>query len=516
MAERKLAATITIGGAVASSLGKAFSSVTDRTKGLGKELKAISLQTKELEKMIKTLKAAGKSTADLEKQLGQLHRRQATLRGRQGRLSAISGMLSDGPGLQFGPVASRGIAALASSSRFGPATVSTLTAIGGAAPYVAATAASVAAVAAAAVAAGAAVTALGKSVADFIDGTADMADSLGVSTNNLLGLQYAAGQSGIDADKLNEKLAKLTLSLESAKDGTGDTAKALSTLGLSYEELSLLNPEGQVLALAEAFKTYNGNVPKVSLANAFFGKGSARFVNMLNEGRDGLQRMMGDARSVGYSISGEQEKAAAKFDAAWAKATMSFKSVWLEIGSAILPALTSALNSVTKWFRDPENRKLVAEYGESLGKVVKVLGDELPIILNLMGKFAWLTTKIMDGFVAIANASTKIGETIGGFFYDQTGGSKPAQPNYLGSSSGFMPMSPVRFGQSVTGATSTTPTPAGAKPAAAPQAKPAAGAGLGPTYNFTINGATGSNTYELMEQVRRHLRDTQPQHVGSY
>ncbi len=516
MAERKLAATITIGGAVSSSLGQAFSSVTSRTKGLGKELKAISLQTKDLEKMIKTLKAAGKSTADLEKQLGQLNRRRAALSGQRDRLGSIGDMLSDGPGLQFGPVASRAIASLASSKTFGPATVGVLRGVGAAAPYVAATAGAVAAVAAAAVAAGAAVTALGKSVADFIDGTADMADSLGVSTNNLLGLQYAAAQSGIDADKLNEKIAKMTMSLESAKDGSGETAKALSALGLSYEEMSLMNPEGQVLALAEAFKNYNGNIPKVSLANAFFGKGSARFVNMLNEGRDGLNRMMGDARNVGYTISREQEQAAAKFDSAWSKATISFKGVWLEIGSAILPALTKALDSVTKWFRDPENRKVVADFGESLSKVVGSLGDNMPIILDLMGKWAWVVTKIMNGFVAIANASKSIGESIGSWFYEQED-RKPAAPNYMGSNSGFMPMSPIRFGQSVTGAAEATPKPTQGKtaPGSSKGASAPAG-GLGPTYNFTINGATGSNTYELMEQVRRHLRDTQPQHVGAY
>ena len=513
MTNRNLAATITIGGTVSSSLGKAFGSVTGKSKALGAELKAIGQQTKELEKMVKELKAAGKATGDLEKKLAALYRRQASVRSASGRLGAVRGMLNEGEGLSFGPIASRLISGLATSQRFGGATTSTLGALNAVAPVAAAAASSIALAVTAVVGFSVAVTALGKSAADFIDGTSDMADGLGVATNNLLGLQYAAGQSGIDADKLNEKLGKLTLSLESAKDGTGPTSDALRELGLTWQELSVMNPEEQVLALAQAFKAYNGNVPKVGLANAFFGKNSARFVNLMNQGREGIKAMMNDSRNMGNVISQEQEEAAAKFDGAWSKASTAFRAVWLEIGSAIIPALTDALEGVSRWFRDPEVKKMTAEFGESLKGVVKVLGSELPIILSLMGKMAWVAVQIMDAFSWIAKWSSKIGESIGGFFYDQS--YKPGQtgPTTLGGSN-FMPMSPVRFGQSVTGAVSSTPTPSTSSPSIPPSiARPSAGGGN--TYQFNINNPTGSPE-EVREAVRRALRDVQPHQVGAY
>ena len=520
MADRKLSATITIGGSVDSSLGKAFGALTKGAKGVGAELKAISQQTKELEKMVKELKAAGKATGDLEKKLAGLYRAQAATRARQGRLRAIGGMLSpEGGGFQLGPMGSAIARGMASSSTFGPATVSALGAVGAAAPYVAATATAVAAVAAAGVAATAAVVALGRATGNFIDDTVDVADGLGMTASNLLGMQYAASQSGIDADKLTEKIGKMTLALESAKDGTGPTADALKELGLTWEELSILTPETQVQALAESFKNYKGNIPKVSLANAFFGKNSARFVNLLNQGRDGIRGMMNDSREAGYKITKDQEKMAQSYDVAVSKFGISFKAMWLEMGTKVLPLITNVLEKVTAWFNNPETKKGFQAFGDALVPVFKTLADNLPIILTVMEKWLWVMTKVLQAFEGVASFSRKVGENIGGLFFDDGSSAPPTNPVQP-----RLPDLPERAPSNgpVKGLFRRT-TPATPDVLRKPTSAPAGnGKGFGSqtpghaaaTYNFNITGATGSNAHEIMEEFRRYMRDVQPHHVG--
>lgn len=520
MADRKLQATITIGGSVDSSLGKAFGALTKGAKGVGAELKAISQQTRELEKMVKELKAAGKATGDLEKKLAGLYRAQAATRARQGRLRAIGGMLSpEGGGFQLGPMGSAIARGLASSQTLGPATVSALSAVGAAAPFVAATATAVAAVAAAGVAATAAVVKLASVTGNFIDDTVDIADGLGVTASNLLGLQYAAGQSGIEADKLNEKLGKLTLSLESAKDGTGPTSDALKELGLTWEELSVMNPEQQVLSLAQAFKSYKGDVPKVSLANAFFGKNSARFVNLLNQGRDGIKGMMNDARTAGYAISKSQEDMAQRYDAATSKAGVAFKAIWLELGTTVLPLVTGWFEKIGAWLKDPATKERMKAFGDALLPVFKTLGDNLPIILGVMDKWLWVVTKVLQAFEGIASLSRTVGEAVGGFFFPQSAPATP-QPGNAFRSSNFQPVAPGTV-KSMTRQPATPEVlkrsaPAGNGKGFGPSSSAPAPAAAGPVYNFTVNGATGQNTQDLMEEIRRYLRDTQPHHVGAY
>ena len=522
MADRNLAATITIGGRIASSLGSAFGAVTKGAKGVGAELKAISQQTKDLEKMVKELKAAGKATGDLEKKLAGLYRAQAVGRARQGRLRAIGGMLSPegGSGFQLGPTGSLIARGLASSQTFGPATVSALNAVGAAAPFVAATATAVAAVAVAGVAATAAVVKLASATGNFIDDTTDIADGLGVTASNLLGLQYAAGQSGIEAEKLNEKLGKLTLSLESAKDGTGPTADALKELGLTWEELSVMNPEQQVLSLAQAFKSYKGDVPKVSLANAFFGKNSARFVNLMNQGREGIKGMMKDARESGYSISTEQEKMAQKMDASMSKMGISFKAIWLELGTTILPLVTGWFEKIGAWLNSPATKERMKAFGDALLPVFKTLGDNLPIILGVMDKWLWVVTKVLQAFEGIASLSRTVGEAVGGFFYPDSAPATPAPGNAF-QSSNFQPVAPGTVKSMTRRSVPATPevlrksAPANNGKGFGPSSSAPAPAAA-PVYNFTVNGATGQNTADLMEEIRRYLRDTQPHHVGAY
>jgi len=336
-------------------------------------------------------------------------------------------------------------------------------------------------------------------------------------------MQYAASQSGIEAEKLNEKLGKMTLALESAKDGTGPTADALKELGLTWEELSVMNPEQQVLSLAQAFKSYKGDVPKVSLANAFFGKNSARFVNLLNQGRDGIKGMMKDARDSGYAISKSQEDMAQRYDAAMSKAGVAFKSVWLELGTTVLPLVTGWLEKIGKWFRDPETKERFKAFGDALLPVFKTLGDNLPIILGVMDKWLWVVTKLLEGFEAIARLSRTVGEGIGGFFFDQTGGSNTAPGNAYRSSN-FQPVAPGTVKSMTRQSTPATPevlrksAPAGNGNGKGfgPSSSAPAPAAAGPVYNFTVNGATGQNTQDLMEEIRRYLRDTQPHHVGAY
>lgn len=518
MADRKLSATITIGGSVDSSLGKAFGALTKGAKGVGAELKAISQQTKELEKMVKELKAAGKATGDLEKKLAGLYRAQAATRARQGRLRAIGGMLSpEGGNFQLGPMGSAIARGMASSSTFGPATVSALGAVGAAAPYVAATATAVAAVAAAGVAATAAVVALGRATGNFIDDTVDVADGLGMTASNLLGMQYAASQSGIDADKLTEKMGKLTLSLESAKDGTGPTADALKELGLTWEELSILTPETQVQALAESFKNYKGNIPKVSLANAFFGKNSARFVNLLNQGRDGIRGMMNDSREAGYKITKDQEKMAQSYDVAVSKFGISFKAMWLEMGTKVLPLITNVLEKVTAWFNNPETKKGFQAFGDALVPVFKTLSDNLPIILTVMEKWLWVMTKVLQAFEGVASFSRKVGENIGGLFFDDgssaapTNPTQPRLPDLPERAPGTGPVKGLF--KRTTPATPEVLRKQGTAPASKGFGSPPPGHAAA-TYNFNITGATGSNAHEIMEEFRRYMRDVQPHQVG--
>src|SRR5689334_14842297 len=65
---------------------------------------------------------------------------------------------------------------------------------------------------------------------DHIDATTKLAQSLGVTTESLSKLQYAAGQSGVESEQLTVALGKMTKILGEAQAGGKSANAAISAL----------------------------------------------------------------------------------------------------------------------------------------------------------------------------------------------------------------------------------------------------------------------------------------------
>jgi hypothetical protein len=392
---------------------------------------ALDKQQGTVRKLGETLRSAGVDTKDLSGEMERLAKKSLLTRERMKMLGSLKE-------LNLGPMASRILPALmVRFPAFGKAMQSMAPSIAGALPILGAVSVAVAAVAAAFVAAAYGAFRLGKAFSDFVDDNQDAAEGLGLSVKNLIELRFAAGDAGIEAAKFDQQLAKLSNSLQSAVDGSKEQKRAFEELGLDATTLQTMNLEEQFKAVAEGFKNYKGNVSKAALAHDLFGKGSTRLLGVLNKGEAGLNSYAQRVADSGLVPSDADMKKAQDFDRQWNDFNNTIIGLRNTIAAPLLEGLGDGMRAIGNWIR--ENKTFIAEFGEATGKMVKTLGNELPIILTLMGKMAWITLKIVEGFNWIAEKSQKIGETIGGFFYEQN--YKPGQNNNfssgLGSNSGF-------------------------------------------------------------------------------
>jgi hypothetical protein len=71
-----------------------------------------------------------------------------------------------------------------------------------------------------------------------IDATAKLSDRLGIATDKLMGLQYAAGVAGIGAEQLSDGMGKMLKSIGEAADGTGTASAAFAHLRLDATKLA--------------------------------------------------------------------------------------------------------------------------------------------------------------------------------------------------------------------------------------------------------------------------------------
>jgi len=136
-----------------------------------------------------------------------------------------------------------------------------------------------------------------------IDALAKTADKLGLTTDALAGLRFAAEQTGIAQTTLDMALQRSTRRIAEAAQGTGEAVKALDTLGLSAEDLAAKSPDQQMRDIADAMANVEGEGNKLALAFKLFDSEGAALVNTLRGGSASLDEFQSQAEKLGLAIS---------------------------------------------------------------------------------------------------------------------------------------------------------------------------------------------------------------------
>ena len=91
-----------------------------------------------------------------------------------------------------------------------------------------------------------------KLFADAGSSLVDMSQRTGASVEALSALKYAAEQSGASLDDFEKGLRKLSVNLTEAMQGSESAREMFAQLGLSWQQLSGMNPDQQFSAVATA------------------------------------------------------------------------------------------------------------------------------------------------------------------------------------------------------------------------------------------------------------------------
>jgi len=146
----------------------------------------------------------------------------------------------------------------------------------------------------------------GKEALDFAADIKDAAEAVGITTQSLQELRYAALDAGLDAGTLDAALVKLGTNLGDAATGTGSFGATLERLGISLTDSggNLLGMDAMLVKVAEAIRTAGTEQERLSIATDAFGKGSAAgMVRILRDGAAGLDDVRTRAQELGVVMS---------------------------------------------------------------------------------------------------------------------------------------------------------------------------------------------------------------------
>lgn len=167
-----------------------------------------------------------------------------------------------------------------------------------------------------AIATAGAMTVLAKNTIDTADNLSKMSQKIGIATEDLSRLAYAAQLSDVDIGSLQNSLVFLSKNMSAASMGTGDALNAFNALGIAFKNTDgSLRGQAEVLAdVADKFAIMRDGTEKTAIAMAIFGRAGAKMIPMLNQGRDGLREMGAELENFGALVTGQFGRSAEQFN----------------------------------------------------------------------------------------------------------------------------------------------------------------------------------------------------------
>lgn len=145
-------------------------------------------------------------------------------------------------------------------------------------------------------------------VKEFVLGLAEQAEELelqakavGISTDSLQKWQFAANQAGLSSESLQTGLQKMARSIVQADKGGGDLGKTFAALHIKTKNVdgTFRTVDDILPDVADAIADMKDPTKQVGVAMDIFGRGGARLLPFLKEGKDGIAELTKQVADLG-------------------------------------------------------------------------------------------------------------------------------------------------------------------------------------------------------------------------
>ena len=187
----------------------------------------------------------------------------------------------------------------------------------------------------------ASMVALVKSSIDAGDELSKLSQRVGISVETLSLWNPAAEQAGISSEAFEKGLRKLSTTMVDAATGSEEASRTFKAVGVEFknQDGTLRATDAVLLDLADRFKAMPAGADKTALAMQLFGKAGADMIPFLNQGKDGIEELTAELRTLGIEMSGESAAQAEVFNDALDKVRLATTSVGNQVMTAFLPAM---------------------------------------------------------------------------------------------------------------------------------------------------------------------------------
>lgn len=272
-------------------------------------------------------------------------------------------------------------------------------------------------------ASGAAIFALTKHVADSEARFQEMSRTVGVTTETLSALQYAAEQEGVSFETLTTSLTAAQRRISEAADGNKAFADSFKALGVSVRDASgnVQSAEDLLPTIAEHLSKVTDESKRTQLAFDIFGRSGTQLLPVLDKGAKGLEAYTERAKELGIIVSGSSAEAAKGFTGAMTDLQRAVTGLERSIGNQLIPVFTPLIGNITDviiQFRNAGDAsglfaKVTIEAMKFTGQSIALVGNGLARVVEGWYRVDQATSAVLDTIVAGYQGFVKVQRSVG-------------------------------------------------------------------------------------------------------
>jgi hypothetical protein len=226
-----------------------------------------------------------------------------------------------------------------------------------------------------------------------IDAQAKMADRYGVTMEAMAGFEHLAGLTGNTVDGLGKAVQQLELRMGRAAAGTGEARKVIEKLGLSFQEISDMEPDKAMYRLAEAIQGVSSSTEQAYIANELFGREGRNMLGVIKEQGSEMAVMAGEASEYAHIMSREAAAGVEEFNDNMFRLSRRMGASKTKMAADLTPALNRLSKALLS----------ASEDGRLLSNVMGLITRGIEGVINA-------TTKIINELSILSGTATEVME----------------------------------------------------------------------------------------------------------
>lgn len=244
----------------------------------------------------------------------------------------------------------------------------------------------------------------------FIVATTKMADQIGMSTEGMVQLDYAAKLANVDIANVATSIRMMLRNVsQAAQKNTGKDI--FSELGIDPRQLASMKPEAILLTMADAIAQVGNASDRARIAQGVFGRGWAEIMPLIMGGSDALLQAAQEANDLNLTFSRLDAEKVMQADNAINRMMESFKSTGRILAIAVAPYIEYIASSIVEFGKNStlatDAFAVGLEYG---GKAMGWLLDTTQVFVEAIKMIPTIVGAMSESFTGLGG---KIWDAIG-------------------------------------------------------------------------------------------------------